>query len=217
VQSGPLRILIAEDESVTALGLEQDLQSLGHSVIGIAGDGATAVSMARTLSPDLVILDVQMPHLTGLEAARLIHEERPVPIIILTAFSDEQTVMKAASLPVFLYLVKPASVSQLSASIVVATARHREWLAQHQETESLRHKLEDRKVIERAKGILMEREGISESAAYKILQRTSQSRNISMAELSRSLLAAEDLVRPAAVTPRASTTAAPRRTGQGTG
>jgi two-component system, response regulator PdtaR len=195
VSSRSLRILIGEDESVTALGLEQDLRSLGHTVIGIAGDGATTVAMARTLSPDLVILDVRMPHLSGLEAAEQIHAERPVPIIIVTAYSDTDTIAKAANVPVFHYLVKPVGAAQLSAAIAVAQARHQEWQTQRRESDELRKRLDDRKVIERAKGILMEREGISESAAYKVLQRTSQSRNMTMADLSRSLLAAEDLMR----------------------
>ena len=191
-----LRILVAEDESVTALALEQDLKALGHTVIGIAKDGATAVSMAKTLSPDLVVLDVRMPFLNGLEAAQQIHAARPVPIIIVTAYSDAETIAQAASVPIFHYLVKPVVAGQLGAAIAVAEARHEEWLQEKRESEELRRKLDDRKVIERAKGILMERESISESAAYKILQRTSQSRNMSMADLSRSLLAAEDLMRP---------------------
>ena len=194
--SRSLRVLIGEDESVTALGVEQDLRSLGHTVIGVAGDGATAVSMANTLGPDLIILDVKMPHLSGLDAAEQIHAQRPVPIIIVTAFSDTETIAKAAHAPIFHYLVKPVSAAQLSAAIAVAEARHHEWMQERRESEELRRKLEDRKIIERAKGILMEREGISEGEAYRILQRTSQSRNMSMAELSRSLLAAEDLMRP---------------------
>ncbi|HEX5436414.1 MAG TPA: response regulator [Gemmatimonadaceae bacterium] len=192
-----LRILIGEDESVTALGLEQDLRALGHTVVGIAADGATAVSMARTLGPDLVLLDVKMPHLSGLEAAQRIHDEQPVPIIIVTAYSDAEILADASKLPVFHYLVKPVSSAQLAAAIAVADARHRAWMTQCAESTDLRKRLEDRKVIERAKGILMEREGVSEGAAYKILQRTSQSRNMTMADLSRSLLAAEDLMHPA--------------------
>jgi response regulator NasT len=207
VRPHSLRILIAEDESVTALGMEQDLRALGHTVIGIAADGATVVSMARTLSPDLVILDVRMPHLGGMEAAEQIHAERPIPIIIATAFSDPQTIARAADAPVFHYLVKPVSAGQLSAAIAVAQARHQEWLAGRQESEQLRKKLEERKLIERAKGILMEREGISEGAAYRVLQRTSQSRNVTMAELSRSLIAAEDLMR---ATPPQRPAASPR-------
>ncbi|HEY7860807.1 MAG TPA: response regulator [Gemmatimonadaceae bacterium] len=209
--SRPLRILIAEDESVTALGLEQDLRSLGHTVIGVAADGVTAVSMARTLSPDLVMLDVRMPHLSGLEAAEQIHLDRAVPIIIVSAYSDAETVGQAAMVPVFHYLVKPVTAAQLSAAIAIAEARHDEWIHQRHESEDLRKRLEDRKVIERAKGILMEREAISESAAYKVLQRTSQSRNMSMAELSRSLLAADDLMRSTA----APTPAPVRREGAG--
>ncbi len=193
--SRSLRILIAEDESVTALGLEQDLRSLGHTVIGIAGDGETAVSMARNLSPDLVIMDVRMPYLGGLEAAARIHDERPVPIIIVTAYSDPETLGRAAGAPVFHYLVKPVNAAQLGAAITVAEARHAEWLKHQRESLDLRRKLEDRKVIERAKGIIMEREGIAESAAYRLLQRTSQSRNMAMADLARSLIAAEELMR----------------------
>jgi response regulator NasT len=167
-------------------------------VVGIAADGVTAVSMARTLGPDLVILDVKMPHLGGLEAAERIHEERPVPIIIVTAYSDAEMLAEAAKIPVFHYLVKPVSAPQLAAAIAVAEARHHDWMEQREQTNDLRKRLEDRKVIERAKGILMEREGVSEGAAYKILQRTSQSRNMTMADLSRSLLAAEELMHPPA-------------------
>ena len=196
-----LRILIGEDESVTALGMEQDLRSLGHTVVGIAGDGVTAVSMAKALSPDVVILDINMPHLGGMEAAERIHAERAIPIIIVTAFSDGQTIARAAGAPIYHYLVKPVSAGQLSAAITVAQVRHDDWLRERRESQDLRRKLDERKVIERAKGILMEREGITEAAAYRILQRTSQSRNISMADLSRSLLAAEELMRP---TPRQS-------------
>ena len=192
-----LRSLIAEDESVTALGLEQDLRSLGHTVVGIAADGASAVAMARTMDPDLVLIDVRMPHLDGLTAAQQIHEDRPVPIVAVTAYSDAETVTQATQAPIFHYLVKPVTAAQLDAAIQIALARHDDWLASQRESDDLRRKLDDRKVIERAKGILMERENITESAAYRILQRTSQSRNVSMADLARSLLAAEDLVRSA--------------------
>lgn len=214
-----LRILVGEDESVTALGLEQDLRALGHTVVGIAGDGASAVSMARAIGPDLVLLDVRMPHLDGLSAAAQIHADRPVPIIAITAYSDVETVAEAARAPIFHYLVKPVTAGQLDAAIQVAFARHEDWLSSQRESDELRRKLDDRKVIERAKGILMERENITESAAYRVLQRTSQSRNMSMADLARSLLAAEDLIRPAATrterAPRASRTSdrAPRQDG----
>jgi two-component system, response regulator PdtaR len=154
------------------------------------------VSMAHTLSPDLVVMDIRMPHLDGLEAAAQIHRERPVPIILVTAYSDAETIARVKDIPVFHYLVKPVSAGQLAAAIEVARVRHEEWLHGRRESEELRRKLDERKLIERAKGILMEREGLSESAAYKVLQRTSQSRNMSMAELSRSLLAAEELMRP---------------------
>ncbi|HEU4565668.1 MAG TPA: ANTAR domain-containing protein [Gemmatimonadaceae bacterium] len=190
-----LRVLIGEDESVTALAMEQDLRALGHTVIGVAADGLTAVSMAHTLAPDLVILDCMMPHLGGMDAAERIHADRPVPIVIVTAYSDLDTIGRATTAPVFHYLVKPVSAAQLGAAIAVAQARHAEWMEARQATDALQRKLEDRKLIERAKGILMERDGLTESAAYRLLQRTSQSRNTSMAELARSLLAAEELTR----------------------
>lgn len=193
--SRPLRILIGEDESVTALGLEQDLKSLGHSVIGIAADGETAVAMAHALSPDAVVLDVRMPHLSGLEAAARIHADRPVPIVIVSAYSDVDTLGSAAAAPVFHYLVKPVTAAQLGAALTIADARHQQWIQQRHESDDLRRRLEERKVIERAKGILMEREGITESAAYRVLQRTSQSRNMTIADLSRSLITAEDVIR----------------------
>lgn len=192
----PLRILLAEDESVTALALERDLRGLGHTVIGTAADGATAIAMARTLEPDVVILDVRMPHVDGLTAAERIHAGRPVPIVMVTAYSDPATTARAAAVPVFHFLVKPVTAAQLDAAITVARARHEAWLAARRENDELRQKLDDRKVIERAKGILMEREGMSENAAYRALQRTSQSRNMTMAELSRSVLTAQDLVSP---------------------
>jgi two-component system, response regulator PdtaR len=163
------------------------------------------------MGPDLVLLDVRMPHLDGLTAAQQIHEERPVPIIAVTAYSDADTVTHAARAPIFHYLVKPVTAAQLDAAIRIAFARHEDWLASQRESDDLRRKLDDRKVIERAKGILMERENITESAAYRILQRTSQSRNMSMADLARSLLAAEDLIRTPQ--PRAERTTRGTRTG----
>lgn len=210
-----MRILIAEDESVTALGLEQDLRSLGHTVVGIAGDGVTAVSMATTLSPELVLLDVRMPHMGGVEAAERIHAQRPIPIVFVTAYSDAETVERAASVPVFHYLVKPVSAAQLGAAIAISAARHAAWLQEQEGRLSLAQKLEERKLVERAKGILMRREGISESAAYRLLQRTSQNRNTSMADLARSLLAAEDLVHGRGVGAAGSSPAASRSDADG--
>ena len=126
-----------------------------------------------------------------------------MPILIITAYSDADTVGEAVGAPVFHYLVKPVSAAQLGAAVAVTFARHEEWRAERQESHDLRRRLDDRKIIERAKGILMEREGISESAAYRVLQRTSQSRNMTMADLARSLLAAEELMKPSPPRPSA--------------
>jgi AmiR/NasT family two-component response regulator len=195
-----MRVVIADDHRLVLDGIRRALEAdSDFEIVGETQSGTQVLPVVTRTKPDLVLLDVRMPHLDGLTAAQQIHEERPVPIIAVTAYSDPETVTQATRAPIFHYLVKPVTAAQLDAAIQVAFARHEDWLSSQREGDDLRRKLDDRKVIERAKGILMERENITESAAYRILQRTSQSRNMSMADLARSLLAAEDLIRPAPV------------------
>ena len=158
------RVLIAEDESIIRLDLRGLLERAGFDVCAEARDGEEAVALARSEEPDLVILDVKMPRLDGIEAARRILDERPIPIVMLTAYGQQELVARAAEAGVFGYLVKPFREQDLLPAIHTARARHEELLALREEAESLGEALAARKVIERAKGLLMTKEGLGEQA-----------------------------------------------------
>jgi response regulator NasT len=171
----PLRVLIAEDETIIRLDLRDLLERAGHEVCAEARDGEEAVALAQSEQPELAILDVKMPRLDGIEAARRILADRPIPIVMLTAYGQEELVARAVEAGVFGYLVKPFRETDLLPAIQTARARHAELEAMRDETESLAEALATRKVVERAKGILMEREGLSENDAFIRLRRASQS------------------------------------------
>ena len=192
--SEPLRVLIADDESLHNLALTSQLETLGHTVIATATNGREAVDLARQHKPDLAFLDIRMPSMTGPEAAQEISAERPIPMIILSAYSDARTVDEAIKAPVFHYLVKPVDPDDLGPAIGVARARFDEWLDARRSRELLEMKLEERKLIERAKGLLMDSRGLTEKEAYRFLQKTSQDKNTPMIELARKLLLAAPLL-----------------------
>ena len=169
-----MRILIAEDETIIRLDLRELLERAGFEVCAEARDGVEAVELARSSQPDLAIMDVKMPRLDGIEAARRILEERAIPIVMLTAYGQDELVSRAVEAGVFGYLVKPFRESDLLPAICTATARHDELTALRAETESLSEALASRKAIERAKGLLMEREGLSEQDAFVRLRKASQ-------------------------------------------
>ena len=169
-----MRILIAEDETIIRLDLRELLEAAGYDVCGEARDGEEAVSLARELAPDLAIMDVKMPRLDGIDAARQILEERPIPIVMLTAYGQEELVSRAVEAGVFGYLVKPFREQDLLPAITTARARHEELSALREEAESLAEALAARKAIERAKGLLMQKEGLSEADAFARLRRASQ-------------------------------------------
>jgi two-component system, response regulator PdtaR len=169
-----IRILVAEDETIIRLDLVELLRRAGMDVVGEAHDGEQAISLARELQPDLAIMDVKMPKLDGIEAARRIINERPIPIVMLTAYGQEELVARAAEAGVFGYLVKPFRESDLLPAIHTARARHEELAALREEAESLAEALAARKAIERAKGLLMEKEGLSEADAFARLRKASQ-------------------------------------------
>jgi response regulator NasT len=169
-----IRILVAEDETIIRLDLVELLQRAGMDVVGEAHDGEEAISLARSLEPDLAIMDVKMPKLDGIEAARRIMSERPIPIVMLTAYGQEELVSRAAEAGVFGYLVKPFRESDLLPAIHTARARHEELAALREEAESLAEALAARKAIERAKGLLMKKEGLSEADAFARLRKASQ-------------------------------------------
>jgi two-component system, response regulator PdtaR len=159
-----MRILIAEDETIIRLDLRDLIERAGHEVAGEARDGEEAVALARELEPDLAIMDVKMPRLDGIEAAKRILDDRPMPIVLLTAYGQQELVARAVEAGVFGYLVKPFREQDLVPAIETARARHAELAAA----------LAARKAIERAKGLLMEKESLSEAEAFDRLRRASQ-------------------------------------------
>ncbi|MDQ3823707.1 MAG: response regulator [Actinomycetota bacterium] len=169
-----MRVLIAEDETIIRLDLKGLLERSGFDVCAEARDGVEAVELARSERPDVAVLDVKMPRLDGIEAARRILDERPIPIVMLTAYGQDELVSRAVEAGVFGYLVKPFRESDLLPAIRTARARHEELLALREEAESLAEALSARKAIERAKGLLMEREGLSEKDAFARLRKASQ-------------------------------------------
>lgn len=192
--SESLRVLIADDEALHNLALTSQLETLGHQVVATASNGREAVELARQTKPDLAFLDIRMPTMTGPEAAHEIAAERAIPMIILSAYSDTRTVEEAIKAPVFHYLVKPVDPDDLAPAIAVARARFAEWLDARQQKDLLELRLEERKIIERAKGLLMDSRGLSEKEAYRFLQKTSQDKNTPMVELARKLLLAAPLL-----------------------
>jgi two-component system, response regulator PdtaR len=184
-----MRILIAEDETIIRLDLRGILERAGLEVCAEARDGEEAVKLARSEEPDLAILDVKMPRLDGIDAARRILEARPIPIVMLTAYGQDELVSRAVEAGVFGYLVKPFRESDLLPAIHAARARHAELQALREEAESLAEALATRKVVERAKGLLMEREGLSEEDAFARLRRASQVSSRPMRVVAEALIA----------------------------
>jgi response regulator NasT len=187
-----LRILIAEDETIIRLDLRDVLERAGHEVCAEARDGEEAVALAQSEHPELAILDVKMPRLDGIEAARRILAERPIPIVMLTAYGQEELVARAVEAGVFGYLVKPFRETDLLPAIQTARVRHAELETLRDEAESLAEALATRKVVERAKGILMEREGLSENDAFVRLRRASQSSGRSLRVVAEAVIATFD-------------------------
>jgi AmiR/NasT family two-component response regulator len=169
-----MRVLIAEDETIIRLDLRALLERAGFEVCAEARDGEEAVELARETQPEVAVLDVKMPRLDGIEAARRILDERPIPIVMLTAYGQDELVSRAIEAGVFGYLVKPFREQDLLPAIQTARARHEELAAVRKEAESLSEALAARKAIERAKGLLMEKESLSEEEAFARLRKASQ-------------------------------------------
>ena len=191
----PLRIALADDDPEARDGLQQALALLGHEVVAAAGDGDGLVAACRAESPDLVIVDVHMPGLDGVEAARRIYAESPVPVVLVSAHPDPPALDAAERGHVLAFLVKPIRHADLEPALVVAVSRFDQLQALRRETADLRQALEDRKLIERAKGALMRRTGLSEDEAFRRLQRLASDRNRKLVDVARMILTAEDAYR----------------------
>jgi two-component system, response regulator PdtaR len=184
-----VRVLIAEDETIIRLDLKDLLERAGLEVVAEARDGLEAVALAREAVPDVAVLDVKMPRLDGIEAARRILHERPIPIVMVTAYGQEELVSRAVEAGVFGYLVKPFREADLLPAIRTARARHDELAALREEADSLAEALAARKAIERAKGLLMERHGLSEQEAFARLRKASQTSGKPMRVVAEAVLA----------------------------
>jgi two-component system, response regulator PdtaR len=192
--AAPLKVLVADDEPLNVLALQSQLEALGHEVVGAAHDGDEAIAMAQETGAELAILDIRMPHVSGIEAASRIFQARPIPIILVSAYSDPDAVEQAARTPVYQYLVKPVELEDLGPAISVAVTRFAEWHRLRREAGVLERKLEDRRLIEQAKGILMTVRGLPEAEAYRLLQKESQNTNRPMAEVARNVITAHELL-----------------------
>lgn len=190
-----MKVLIAEDDPVVALGLEKRIRSLGHVPVGPVGDGHDAVAEAEATAPDVYLFDIGLPGLDGLEAAtRLAELGLRRPVVIVTGADDPALIERAISSGVGAYLTKPIESRELEAAIAVATARHEELRALEAEVQSGRQALEDRKLVERAKGLLMSALQLSEPEAFGRIQRTARERNLRLVEVARAIVDQEPVL-----------------------
>ncbi len=189
-----LKILIADDETLIAMSLTTMLQNIGHRVVARARSGQEAVEKAREFSPDLVLMDIKMNDMDGLEASRRILAEKPVPIVILTAFSQKDLIEQADAIGVSGYLVKPVSENDLLPAMTLARSRFVQLRALETEVGDLKEALRSRKLVEQAKGLLMEKEGLTEAEAFKRIQQQSRNQNIPMAKLAGAIITAGNLL-----------------------
>ncbi len=188
-----MRVLIADDDPIILLDLKQMLETLGYEVIAQAEDGQKAVDLAREQRPDVCVLDVKMPVMDGIDAATVLSDEGIAPAILLTAYNDQELVARAKDAGVFGYLVKPFKPGDLAPAIEVAKSRYEQNQALTKEVSSLTERLEARKVVEKAKGIMMQDYGLSESEAYRRIQVQSMNTRKSMREVAEAIIMAKDI------------------------
>jgi AmiR/NasT family two-component response regulator len=184
------RIVIAEDEAIPRMDLREMLENLGYLVVGEAGDGVSAVNMARELRPDLVVMDIKMPEMDGIAAARVLTEERISPVLLVTAYSYHDLLDDAKDAGVLAYVAKPFGEAQLVPAVEVALARFREFRALEKELGDTRSALETRKIVERAKGVLMDKHGLREDEAFRRIQKLSMDTRNSMRAVAEAILLA---------------------------
>jgi AmiR/NasT family two-component response regulator len=184
----PLRVVIAEDEAIIRMDLRETLEEEGYEVVGETGRGDQAVELVRALQPDLAILDIKMPHMDGIAAARIINGEKICGVLMLTAFSQREVIEEARDAGALAFLVKPFQKSDLIPAIEVAMGRFRELRTLTGEIDALAEQLESRKFIERAKGVLIDECGMTESDAFGFIQRTAMSERTRMRDVADRIL-----------------------------
>jgi two-component system, response regulator PdtaR len=188
-----LRIVVADDEADTREFFERYLPRLGHQVVAVAEDGRELVERCRQSKPDLIITDLRMPGLDGLAAVEAVFREMAVPVIVVTAYADEAWIERAQQAGVFAYLVKPITEQELKPAIALAWRQFEQFQALRQEASDLRQSLEDRKVIERAKGVVVRRVGVQEAEAFRRLRKFASDHNQKLVEVAQRVLAAEEI------------------------
>ena len=188
-----LRIVIADDEPIIRLDLRKTLENMGHQVVGEAGDGAKAIEVAREMKPDIVILDIKMPELDGIDGAKVITTEGIAPVLLLTAYSQKDLVDRAKDAGVFAYLVKPFKEADLLPAMVIAISRYEEFVELENEVSDLENKLDTRKAVDRAKGILMDQYGLKEQEAFRRIQVQSMNTRKSMREIADAIIIAHNV------------------------
>lgn len=186
----PLKIVIADDEAVIRMDLKEILREVGHEVVGETANGRRAVAIVRDMHPDLVIMDIKMPDMDGIEAARLIAADHLAPVLLLTAFDDAELIERAKDAGVLAYLVKPVEEKNLFPAMEIALSRWQEMQSLEEELFAMRDSLETRKLLDRAKGILMQAHNISEAEAYRRMQRYSMEKRLSLKEVAAAVVKA---------------------------
>lgn len=183
-----LRVLVAEDEPITSLDIREMLGEAGLVVVGDCGDGVRAISLARSLSPDLVMMDIKMPIMNGIEAAEVLNRERVAPVLLLTAYSNPELIEKARAAGVLAYLVKPVTKNSLIPACHIAVARYEEFDIIRNEIGDLQEALEARRLIERAKGLLQKKYLLSEENAFQKIRQVSQNQNKPLKEVAEAIV-----------------------------
>ncbi len=196
-----LKVLVVEDEGLVAAGLKGQLEDIGHQVLGLAKDAEEAVRLASKLQPELIMMDIRIPGTDGIEAARAILAQEAVPIVFLTAYPDEDFVRRAGDAGGMAYLLKPVNESTLRSTIEVALARFTELDALRREVNDLKEALETRKLVEKAKGVLMKRVQLSEAEAFRRMQHKSRTTRTSLKVIASTIVQADDLLSPFEETP----------------
>jgi two-component system, response regulator PdtaR len=188
-----IRVVIAEDESVNRVDLEEELEQQGYEVVGAAADGEAAVNLTRELHPDVVLMDIKMPKMDGIEAAETLTREKLAPVLLFTAYSDDELIARARAAGVVHFVTKPWREKDLKPAIEIALSRFSEFRAMETKVKDLEEALATRKVVEKAKGVLMEKYKLSENEAFKRIQRLSMNNRKSMREVAEAILLAEEL------------------------